>query len=73
MNLDQPSKENLTFILEELSERLAVANRFIMDPDGYDLDRYDDLKFMYDVVIQKGRLSPSETQAFIEELRAVRK
>ncbi|MFD2044072.1 DUF1128 family protein [Ornithinibacillus salinisoli] len=73
MNLDNPTQENLKFILGELAEILDVVNRSIMDPEDYDLDKYDDLKFMYDILKQKGQLSASETQAFIEELRSVRK
>jgi len=73
MNLEEPSQENLEFILNELAEKLDVANRMIMEPEGYNLNKYDDLKFMYDMVINKGKLSPSETQAFVDELRSVRK
>ncbi|MBT2216714.1 DUF1128 family protein [Virgibacillus dakarensis] len=73
MGLENPTAENLQAILNELAEMLGVVNRSIMDPEDYDLDKYEDLKFMYDMVKQKGRLSASETQAFIDELRAVRK
>lgn len=73
MSLEKPTKENLATILQGLSERLGVVNRSLMDPDDYDLDKYDELKFMYDTIMQKGHLSASETKAFIEELRAVRK
>ena len=73
MNLENPSQENLKIILDELAARLDVVNRSLLDPEDYDLHKYNDLKFMYDMVIQKGRLSPSETQAFIEELSTVRK
>lgn len=73
MNLEQPSEVNLKFMLDELADRLRVANRSLLDYEDYDLEKYDDIKFMYDMVVQKGQLSPSETQAFIDELRAVRK
>lgn len=73
MNLDKPSDENMKILLDELAERLHVVNRGLMDAEDYDLDKYDDLKFMYDMVVKKGQLSASETQAFIEELAAVRK
>ncbi len=73
MKLEEATKENLAFILDELSERLSVVNRSLMDPEDYDLEKYNDIKFMYDMVKQKGQLSSSETQAFIEELRNVRK
>lgn len=73
MNLDYPSQENLTYLLEALADHLGVVNRKIMDPGDYDVDKYDDLKLMYDLIIQKGQLSAAEKQAFIEELRSVRK
>ncbi|GAB4072452.1 hypothetical protein GCM10028778_03110 [Barrientosiimonas marina] len=73
MNLENPTRENLKHILNELADQLDVVNRELMEADDYDLDKYEDIKFMYDMVKQKGSLSPSETQAFITELRAVRK
>ncbi|WP_100010989.1 DUF1128 family protein [Lentibacillus sediminis] len=73
MNLEYPSEENLAFILNELADRLNVVNRSLLDPEDYDIDKYDDIKLMYDLILQKGSLSAAETQAFIEELREVRK
>lgn len=73
MNLNQPSEENLKILLNELADCLKVANRGLLDSDDYDLEKYDEIKFMYDMVVQKGYLSASETQAFIDELRTVRK
>lgn len=73
MNLDKPSQENLKYILEQLGEKLGVANRILLDEKDYDLNRYDDLKFLYDHVVKSGSLSPQETHAFIDELRTVRK
>lgn len=73
MNLNEPTEENLTFILEELSKKLKVANKSLLDPEDYDLDKYSDLKMMYDVLHNKETLSPSETDAFVKELSATRK
>ncbi|MDY0405912.1 DUF1128 family protein [Virgibacillus sp. 179-BFC.A HS] len=73
MNLEVATKENLQYMLEKLAIKLQVINRSIMDVNDYDLDKYDDLKFMYDIVMQKGTLSASESQAFLDELRSVRK
>lgn len=63
----------MSFILHELGEKLNVVNRALLDPDDYNLNRYDDLKLLYDIIMQKGSLSISESQAFLEELRLVRK
>ncbi|WP_042144888.1 DUF1128 domain-containing protein [Paucisalibacillus sp. EB02] len=73
MNLEKPTKENLAIMLNDLAERLSVVNRSLLDPEDYDLTKYEDIKFLYDMIIKKGNLSVSETQAFIEELRRVRK
>ncbi|HLQ84220.1 MAG TPA: DUF1128 family protein [Pseudogracilibacillus sp.] len=73
MNLNEPTQENLKYILNELAERLDIANRILVDEKDYDINRYEDLKFMYDVVVQKQQLSINEKHAFIDELRSVRK
>jgi len=44
MNLNQPTEENLKYILEQLSKKLDVANQIVLDPKGYDLAKYEDLK-----------------------------
>lgn len=73
MNLNEPTQENLKYILNELAERLDIANRILVNDEDYDLNRYDELKYMYDVVVRKNQLSVSEKHAFIDELRSVRK
>ncbi len=73
MNLNEPTQENLKYILNELAERLDIANRILVDEKDYDINRYDDLKFMYDMVVKKQQLSINEKHAFIDELRSVRK
>ncbi|GAA0445383.1 hypothetical protein GCM10008983_23670 [Lentibacillus halophilus] len=73
MNLEEPTQENLKFMLEELAEMLSVVNREMLEAQDYDLNKYEDIRFMYDMVKQKGQLSASEKQAFIDELRSVRK
>lgn len=73
MNLKEATNENLTYILKEMSEHLRVVNESIMDPEDYNLEKYDELKDLYDLLIQKGHLSVSETQAFIQELSSIRK
>lgn len=73
MNLEQPSEENFKILLDEIAEHLSIVNRSIMDSDDYDLNQYDKLKAMYDMIKRQGNLSVQETQAFLEELRTIRK
>lgn len=73
MNLDQPTQDNLKYMLDELTSLLGVANRKLFDAEDYKLEKYEDLKFLYQHVSQTGALSPQETDAFIKELGALRK
>ncbi|GGM21163.1 hypothetical protein GCM10011351_03780 [Paraliobacillus quinghaiensis] len=73
MNLTEATDTNLKYILKEIAAHLQVVNSSIMDPEDYDLDKYDDLKMLYDIVKDKGQLSVSETQAFVQELAEIRK
>jgi len=73
VDLHIASKENMEFILEELTKQLDVANHSLFDPDDYDLNKYNDLKSLFDMVSKTGKLSPMETEAFIAELKKIRK
>ena len=73
MNLNEPTKENLKFMMDEIANMLQVVNRSIMDADDYDLEKYDELKSLYEMLKLKGQLSVAETQAFVQELAEIRK
>ncbi|MEI3597090.1 MULTISPECIES: DUF1128 family protein [unclassified Oceanobacillus] len=73
MSFDEVSQENLAIMLHELADHLNVANRGLFDAEDYDLDKYDDLKLLHQVIINKGKLSALESQAFVDELAAIRK
>lgn len=73
MNLNEPTQENLKYILNELADRLDIANRILVNEKDYDINRYDDLKFMYDMVVKNKQLSINEKHALVDELRSVRK
>lgn len=73
MSYGEANKENLALMLNELADYLNVANRALFDAEDYDLDKYNELKLLHQVVVQKGRLSAMETQAFVDELATIRK
>ncbi|ASF39434.1 DUF1128 domain-containing protein [Halobacillus halophilus] len=73
MSLEEPTRENLEFIINDMADRLQVVNRTIMDPDDYDLEKYDEIKELHDIVQMKGQLSVSEIQTFVQELGRFRK
>lgn len=72
IDLHVASEENLSILLQGLAEKLDVANQIMFDEKFYRLDQYDDLKFLYDHIMQIDSLSPAEVQAFIDELRTIR-
>lgn len=73
MSLDVPSKENMIFILDELKKKLTMANTSVMNPDAFDMDVYEDLLDLYQMVTRKERISISEMEAIVSELGSMRK
>lgn len=73
MNLENPSRENIVFILEELKKKLTMANTSVMNPDSFELDVYEDLLDLYHLVTRKERVSISEMEAIVSELGNMRK
>ncbi|UOQ47907.1 DUF1128 domain-containing protein [Gracilibacillus caseinilyticus] len=73
MHLEEKTEANLTYIIQEMGKMLQVVNESIMNPDDYDMEHYDELKELYDLLKMKGSLTVAETQAFIAELRQYRK
>lgn len=73
MNLDQPSKENIEFIINGIVKQLAVVNASILSPDDFGPEQYEDLLDIYYMVTKKGRLTISELDAVLGELGKLRK
>lgn len=73
MSFDEVSQENLAVMLHELAEHLNVANRGLFDAEDYDLNKYEDLKLLHQVIMNKSKLSTMESQAFVDELATIRK
>lgn len=73
MNLEQPSRENIEFILDELKKKLTMANTSVINPDAFDLSVYEDLYDLYHMVIRKERVSISEMEAIVTELGSMRR
>lgn len=73
MNLSEANQSNLAYLLEKIGQKLAVANTSLLDPEDYNINKYQELKWLYDYVIDKSVISISEKEAFIEELAVIRK
>ncbi|GEN54175.1 MULTISPECIES: DUF1128 domain-containing protein [Halobacillus] len=73
MSLQEANQENLEVIINDMAEKLQVVNRSLMDPEDYDLNKYEEIKSLHDIIEMKGSLSVSEIQAFVQELGQYRK
>ena len=47
MDLETPSKENVAHIVDEIKSRLNLVNEALIDPDDFELEKYDELLDLY--------------------------
>lgn len=73
MKLNEATKENLVYIIENMKDKLKMANVDALDPEAFDLAHYEDILFMYNMVEKRDHFTPSEMSALVEELGSFRK
>lgn len=73
MNLSTPSAENVEFMIEQIKEKLRMVNVDAMRSDSFSEEQYDDLLYLYEMVMKRDSFSPSEMQAIVTELGSLRK
>jgi uncharacterized protein YfkK (UPF0435 family) len=73
MNLAQPSQENVEYMIEQIKEKLRMVNVDAMRSESFDDSAYEDLHYLYTMVMKRDSFSPSEMQAIAAELGSLRK
>ncbi len=73
LDLTQKSSENVEYMVEAIKEKLRILNFGAVKASHFDEEMYEDLKYLYDMVMRKTSFSPSEMQAIAEELGSLRK
>ena len=73
MDLTQPTKDNVIFIIEQLKEKLRMVNVDAMNSEHFSEENYEDLVYLYNMVMKRDSFSPSEMQAIVAELGSFRK
>ncbi len=73
MNLTQPTTENVIFIIEGIKDKLRMVNADAMKPEHFGTEHYEDLVYLYEMVMKRDAFSPSEMQAIVAELGSLRK
>ncbi|MDR6225948.1 DUF1128 domain-containing protein [Desmospora profundinema] len=74
MDLNNPSKENLVYMIDAIKNHLKLVNAGLIDPEDYRLDDYEEVKDLYEMVERKkGNLTMMELDGVLAELGELRK
>ncbi|NGP44156.1 DUF1128 family protein [Bacillaceae bacterium SIJ1] len=73
MNYSEPNEKNLSLMLTEIAQDLQVVNTRMLDASDYDLQHYDTVKDVYDMVKRTTNLSVSDREAILQALSSCRK
>ncbi len=73
MNLNTPSQENVIYMIEQIKEKLRMVNVDAMQSDKFDENKYEDLQYLYELVMKRDSFSPNEMNAIVAELGTLRK
>lgn len=73
MDLKTPSKENVIYMIDQMKDKLRMVNVDAMKSDNFSEDQYEDLLYLYNMVMKRDSFSPSEMQAIVAELGSLRK
>jgi uncharacterized protein YfkK (UPF0435 family) len=73
MDLNNENYENLSFMIEGLKKKLQLVNSGLIQPDDYELNKYDDVKELYDMVMKMPSFSIRDMEGIVEELASLKK
>ncbi|WP_054026650.1 DUF1128 domain-containing protein [Bacillus sp. FJAT-28004] len=71
-NLNLQTQENVAFMIEVIKTKLKMASAAAMQASNFDLNKYEDIKDLYEVVASKEKFSISEVEALVSELGKLR-
>ncbi|WP_458414709.1 DUF1128 domain-containing protein [Schinkia sp. CFF1] len=73
MDLTVKSKENIEHMVDAIKEKLKMVNVGAFKADHFNEEMFEELKEIYEMVINKETFSISEMQAIAAELGNLRK
>lgn len=73
MDLTKPSKENIVYMIEQIKEKLRMVNVEAMKSEHFSEEHYEDILYLYEMVMKRNSFSPNEMQAIVTELGSLRK
>lgn len=73
MDLSQPTTENVSYMIEKIKDKLRMVNVDAMRSESFNTEKYEDLVYMYEMVMKRETITPNEMQAIAAELGSLRK
>lgn len=73
MDLSKPTDENILYMIEKIKEKLRMVNVDAMKAEHFNTEQYEDLVYMYEMVMKRETITPNEMQAIAAELGSLRK
>ena len=73
MDLSQPTPENVMYMIEQIKDKLRMVNVDAMKAENFSTSKYEDLHYMYEMVMKRDTITPNEMQAIVAELGSLRK
>ncbi|MCG7336822.1 DUF1128 domain-containing protein [Sporosarcina sp. ACRSM] len=72
MDLSNPTPENVTYMIEQIKEKLRMVNVDALKAENFNTSQYEDLHYMYNMVMKRETITPNEMQAIVAELGSLR-
>ncbi|MGO4111068.1 DUF1128 domain-containing protein [Paenibacillus sp. YAF4_2] len=72
VNLEEPTQQNVEFMIETIKTKLRMATAAAMQASHFNVDQYEDIRDLYEVVASKEKFSISEVEALVSELGKLR-
>ena len=73
MDLSTPTPENVSFMIEQIKEKIRMVNVDAMKADSFNTEKYEDLRYIYKIVMKREHISSNELEAIAAELGSLRK
>ena len=73
MDLTKPTSENVMYMIEQIKEKLRMVNVDAMRAENFNTEKYEDLHFIYEMVMKRKHISSNELEAIVAELGSLRK
>ncbi|BCG61022.1 DUF1128 domain-containing protein [Paenibacillus sp. URB8-2] len=73
MDLSNPTQSNVEYMIECIKTKLKMASAAAMQSSAFSLDKYEDIRDIYEVVMDSDRLSIAQVEALVSELGRLRK